>query len=235
MDKEQAFARFHQVFDYLKNTGKIHSWVDFAKGIGVSKSYMSDAKADRGGKFSKDFLDRIADAYSDYIDKDWLLTGEGEMAKTVTIEVESDLAGAYKELTLRVLNSKGLVRPHYDAKASAGFMDGISEGKMSAEFRALAIPTLNYDFSIDAKGDSMMPRIEDGDTLLCRISDDRLNPPIGKICVLDTKDGWVVKVIKRVGEDTMTLHSLNSEYHDYDIDLSTILGIAEVVGSVRSF
>ena len=127
------------------------------------------------------------------------------------------------------------LRPHYDAKASAGFMDDLSEGKMSAEFRAIAIPILNYDFSIDASGNSMMPRIENGDTLLCKISDDRLNPPLGKICVIDTMDGAVVKEITEVGETSLTLHSLNPNYDDYEIDLSSINRIAEVVGLLREF
>ncbi len=212
MDKELAFIRFTQALDYLETNRIIISQVELAEILGVSESVLSSARKNKDRRFSKPFLKRFASTFADYINQDWLLTGEGNM------EV------ADKSL-----------RPHYDAKVSAGFMDGIGEGRMSAEFRALATPVLGYDFSIDASGHSMTPRIEDGDTLLCRIAADRLNPPIGKICVIDTKDGAVVKVIKEVDEESMVLHSLNPEYSDYKIDLDSINGISLVVGLVRSF
>ena len=176
----------------------------------MGKARVSEALQGKTGKFTEGFLKRFARAYSDYISEEWLLTGQGRMEKP----------------------GKDM-RPHYDAQAAAGFMDGIAEGRMSAEFRAMAIPMLRYDFSIDAKGESMLPRIEDGDTLLCRLADDRLNPPLGRICVIDSKEGAVVKVIAKVEADTMTLHSLNPAYRDYTIDLSSINRIAEVVGIIR--
>ncbi|MBD5302287.1 MAG: LexA family transcriptional regulator [Bacteroides sp.] len=212
MEKELVFARFKKAIDYLKDNGKIHKQQDIADAIGISKAYMSDVMRDRGGKFSKDFIHRFSMAYSGYISEEWLLTGNGEM----------------------IIPDDSL-KPHYDAKASAGFMDGLSEGKMPAEFRAIATPMLNYDFSIDTSGNSMMPRIENGDTLLCKISDDRLNPPLGKICVIDTMDGAVVKEITDVGETSLTLHSLNPDYEDYEIELTSINRIAEVVGLLREF
>ena len=157
-------------------------------------------------------LERVADTFPEYLNRQYLVTGEGELANTSHSQ-----------------------RPHVSAKASAGFMDNLSEADYGDDTRPLIPGMPHYTFTINAKGDSMLPRIEDGDMLLCRKLTDRLNPPIGKICVLDTKDGWVVKVIKGVTEDTMTLHSLNPDYRDYDIDLNTILGIAQVVGLVREF
>lgn len=212
MDIEAAYRRFMQAYDYLANNKIIIKQLDLVATLGYSEAAISSALKNKDRRFNPEFLKNFARAYSEYINEEWLLTGEGEMK----------------------VPDKSL-RPHYDAKASAGFMDGISEGKTSAEFSSMATEMKNYDFSIDANGDSMIPRIENGDTLLCRVATDRLNPPIGRICVLDTKEGFVVKVIQNVNEETITLHSLNPAYRDYDIDHSSILGIAEVVGMVRSF
>lgn len=212
MDKEQAFARINQAVEYLKDRGQARNQTEMADLMGVRQPHIAAALNGDFKRLTEGMLRKFAAAYSDYIDEHWLLTGEGEMA----------------------VPDKSL-RPHFDTKASAGFMDGLSEGKMSAEFRAMAIPTLNYDFSIDASGDSMIPRIEDGDSLLCRRSTDRANAPIGKICVIDTKDGVVVKIISKVTATSMVLHSLNPKYEDYSIDLENILGIAEVVGLTRTF
>lgn len=207
-----SLQRLTEAVEYLRNNGKAKTQTVIAKDLDRHRTNVAKAMRGNPDYLTDDFLRDFAHAYSDYINENWLLTGEGQMIKPGRN-----------------------MRPHYDAKVSAGFMDGISEGKMSAEFREMAVPLKSYDFSIDVTGDSMLPRIEHGDVLMCRVSIDRLNPPIGKICVIDTKDGRVVKIIKSVNEDTMTLHSLNSAYHDYEIDIDTILGVAEVVGLVRSF
>lgn len=212
MDKLACFARFTQALEYLENERIIVSQVELAKILDVSESVLSSARKNKDRRFSKPFVKKFASAFADYINEGWLLTGEGQM---------------------EVLGKN--MRPHFDAKVSAGFMDGLSEGKMSAEFRAMTAGVNPYDFTIDVQGDSMLPRIENGDTLMCCKSLDRLNPPIGKICVIDTKDGPVVKIIEKVDEDRMTLHSLNPDYHDYDIDVSTINGIAVVTGLIRNF
>ena len=212
MDKESVHRRLTQAVDYLKDKGKARNQAEISALTGVLQPHVSSALKGNPNRLSKQFIHKFATAYSDYINEQWLLTGEGQM-------VVADKA----------------MRPHVSAKASAGFMDNLSEADYGDDTRPLISGMPHYTFTINAKGDSMLPRIEDGDTLLCRKLTDRLNPPIGKICVLDTKDGWVVKVIKGVTEDTMTLHSLNPDYRDYDIDLNTILGIAQVVGLVREF
>lgn len=207
-----AFARLHKAIDYLKDNGKIHIQRDIVAAINGNESNVTQALKGNPRYLTKPFLQKFARAYSDYINEEWLVSGVGRME-----------------------NVSQTMRPHYDARASAGFMDGISEGRMSAEFRAIAVPVLGYDFSIDADGNSMLPKIESGDTLLCRVETDRLNPPIGEVCVIDTKDGAVVKVIKEVNEDSLVLHSLNPEYADYTIEFSSINKIARVVGLIRSF
>lgn len=211
MDKDAAFARFRQSIEYLNTKGKALKDQEIADLSGLKRPHVTAMRNGDHVRITKGNLRKVAVAYPE-INEVWLIEGIGEMA-----------------------NPDRDMRPHYDAKASAGFMDGISEGKMSAEFRSMAPGMKNYDFSIDVNGDSMSPEIKNGDIIMCRMATDRLNPPIGKICVLDTKDGFVVKVIKNVNNDSLTLHSLNPVYHDYDIDLNSILNIAEVIGLTRSF
>lgn len=203
--------RLLKAFEYLKDMGVLHTQTQFADAIGKTKSQMSDAFKDRPKYCTLGLMKAIADAFPDVLNRDYLLTGEGEVAAP----------------------DKSL-RPHFEAKVSAGFMDGTSEGE--AGVMRPPIPGMpDYDFTIEASGDSMMPRIESGDTLLCRRCDDRLNPPVGKICVIDSIDGAAVKVVAGVNEESVTLHSLNPKYDDYTVELTSINGIAEVVGLVRKF
>lgn len=212
MDKDIIFARFRQAFDYLKSRGALHKQSDLCEPLGLGRSHVSEFYNGKDSYFTEKNLRRFAAAYSDYISEEWLLTGEGEMA--------------VPDKTMR---------PHFDAKASAGFMCGIGEAE-TGTLRPRIPGMKDYDFTIEAEGNSMLPRIVSGDLLVCRKSDDRANPPIGKICVIDGKDGAAVKVIASANDDaeTVTLHSLNPDYPDYDVEFSDILDIAEVIGLVRS-
>ena len=213
MDKDSAFARFRQSFDYLKDSGVLHKQSDLCDALGTGRSHVSEFYNGKEKYFTEGNVRKFAAAYSDYINCEWLLTGEGEM----------------------VVPDKTM-RPHFEAKACAGFMYGVAEGEVGT-MRPHIPGMRDYDFTIEAEGDSMMPRIESGDLLVCRKSEDHANPPIGKICVVDGKDGAVVKVIYSVDNEagTVTLHSLNPAYSDYNVPFSDILDIAEVVGLVRTF
>ena len=210
MDKEQVFERFKQSFEYLKDRGRIHKQQDLCEPLGIVKSHISEFCNGKDRYFTEGNLKRFAAAYKDYINEEWLLTGKGTMAKP-----EKD------------------VRPHFEARVAAGFLAGGSEQIMSPELRSMITPFPEYDFTIDVEGDSMIPQIADGDTICCRYVDDRQNPPIGQICVLDTKDGPAVKVIKEVTDDSVILHSLNPAYPDYPVEFNDINRIALVIGVLR--
>lgn len=209
---DSLHQRLLKAFDYLKDNGKIHTRAQFAETIGKSEAQISLAFKDIPKRCTSGLMAAIANAFPDVLNRDYLLTGEGEVAAP-----------------------DRSLRPHVDTKASAGFMSGMSDAEESPEMRKIDIPGIGYDFSIDADGDSMLPKIESGDTLLCRRSRDRANPPIGKICVIDSKDGAAVKVIAGVDDEFLTLHSLNPDYPDYNIALADINGIAEVLCSLRVY
>lgn len=207
-----TFARLHKAIEYLKDIGKVHIQRDIVNALDGNESNIAQALKGNPRYLTKPFLKRFAGAYSDYINEEWLLTGEGEME----------------------LPSKEL-RPHVEAGAAAGSMIGISEGEYGNDMRQIIPGLPDYDFTIYAEGRSMEPRIESGDLLACRIVRDRQNPPVGKICVIDSRDGWAVKVIKKIDEDSVVLHSLNPEYADYSVDAEDILNVAVVVGMVSVF
>ena len=211
MNKESTFARFRQCFDYLKDNGILHKQSDLCKSLNIGKSHVSEFFNGKERYFTEGNLRRFARAYADYIDEEWLLIGEGQMEKP----------------------DKSF-RPHFELNACPGFMCEVSDGDNG--FLRPQIPGVrSYDFTIMVEDNSMQPDIKPGDLLACRKSDDRGNLPIGKICVIDGKDGAVVKVVTGADEEALALHSLNPAYNDYKVELSAVLGIAEVVGLVRIF
>ncbi|MCM1369856.1 MAG: hypothetical protein NC204_05730 [Candidatus Amulumruptor caecigallinarius] len=213
MDKQQAFARLTKAVEYLKDNGKARNQSEIAELIGVLQPHVSSALRGDAKRLTENFLRRFADAYSDLLNKDWLLTGEGRMEKP----------------------SKDM-RPHYPATVSAGFLGDVST---VTEADVEMLPKIaqihkDYDFTINVQGDSMNPVLFDGDTLACRNLNrgDELIP--GNIYVFDTKtDGAVVKTYLSETKSLIRLHSENPKYKDFSIPKEDI-GVAEVVGHVPS-
>lgn len=206
--------RLAKAFDYLKDKGEVHTIRDFAAILGRHENNISNALRGDTKRCTLGLMKRIADAFPTQLNRDYLLTGEGSVAPRDTS-----------------------LRPHVESGAAAGFMFGIADPDYGDLLRP-SIPELApYDFTINAVGDSMQPRIESGDILACRTVHDRANVPLGKVCVLDTTEGAVVKELRAVNEDaqTLTLHSFNPDYPDYDIPMDTVLNIAVVVGILIVF
>lgn len=88
------------------------------------------------------------------------------------------------------------------------------------------------DFAIRVDGDSMYPRYNSGEVLACRILLDRDLFDFGRVYVLNTRNGCVVKKVLPSGgdPDKVLCHSENPMYPDYEISKSDILGVAVVVG-----
>ena len=210
MDKAALCKRLNQAFDFLRDRGVFHTVSEAAERSEIRQPHLSSALKGDENRLTKGFMSRFAKAYSDYINEDWLLTGEGKLEKP-----GRDM------------------RPHIEAKAAAGFLHGIAEGEYGGDMRPV-IPFLrHYDFTIGVEGESMLPDYKDGDILACRISHDRLNPPVGKVCVIDSKDGAAVKEIAAIKDSAIVCHSLNPDYRDYEVEFSNINQIAVVVGAVR--
>lgn len=205
--------RLQNAYKFLYGNGSVANKQDFAQKIGVSKSYLSDAFADRNRKLTENFLLKIADSFSFLINKDYMQTGEGNVEKEV------------KEY-----------RPHLaDVSVAAGFMSGIAEQAHEYEMRELMPQFSDYDFSINVSGDSMLPDIHPGDTVYCRIEQDRHADVVGKLCLIDTNEGAVLKIIAKEGKKYITLHSYNPDYPDYNVPFEDIIRIGRIVGLTRKF
>lgn len=238
MDKDSAFARFRQSFDYLKDSGVLHKQSDLCDALGIGRSHVSEFYNGKEKYFTEGNLRKFAAAYSDYINEDWLLTGEGRMEKKLTFEVPSNMMDGYLSLVNKIINDKGSLRPHIPADkavVSAGFVGSaigsVQEGE--CEVRPMMAPLPWYDFTIEVSGDSMEPTLRSGDTIACEWLHDSTEFVRNRIYVLDTAEGAVVKRVVRKG-NTLHCHSDNLEYPDFDVPVDIVLRSARVVGLVRS-
>ena len=124
-------------------------------------------------------------------------------------------------------------RPRVPLTAAAGSLSGDSIGVTleQCEQMPLIHQIPYYDFTMFIKGDSMSPRFESGDEIACRHIDQSRFIQWGKVHVLDTTQGFV---IKRVYEDGNKIRcvSYNPDYSDFSIPKEDILSMSLVVGVV---
>lgn len=215
MDKDQAFARLTQAVEYLKDNGQARTQMDMAALMGVRQPHLAAALNGDYKRLTEGFLRKFAAAYSDYINEDWLLDGKGQMEKA----------------------DRRSTRPHIPADkavVAAGFVGSaigsVLEGE--CEVHPVMAPFPWYDFTIEVSGDSMEPTLQDGDIIACEWLPRDAEYKKGKIYVLDTNEGAVVKRITNDG-NVIHCHSDNPKYKDFIVDVYSILRIARVVGFVR--
>lgn len=129
--------------------------------------------------------------------------------------------------------------PLIPVDAVAGFHPGGDDGAALAGCPLYSVPDFavaGADFLIRVSGDSMAPRLSQGDILACR----RLGSPSwiqwGKVYVLDTEQGALVKrLFPAEDDDKVRCHSDNSSaYPDFEMPKSGIRSMSVVVGMISS-
>ena len=130
------------------------------------------------------------------------------------------------------INNNTRPRIPYDAAAVAltDTINGITE------YECEQVPIISvfpkYDFTIRITGKSMEPEYYAGDEVACLKINEKRFIQWGRVHVLDTTQGVVIKRIYDDG-DSIRCNSFNTEYPDFSIPKEDIRSFNLVVGSVR--
>lgn len=200
-----------RIKDYCRQSGlKV---VDFERAIGASNGYVNSISKGIGQDKRAAIIEKFPN-----LNMEWIETGSGEML----VGKESD-------------DEKVRLIPLLPFSAVAGYMTG-GNGADSFAGQRVAVPDFTdrgADCAIRVDGDSMLPRYNNGDILAIRILKDPTFFQWGRVYVLSTNQGCVVKKLFPDPEDTngIICHSENSDnYPDYKITKDDVLGVAIVVG-----
>ena len=201
----------------------------FAERIGKDASYASQICV--GAKVpGRGVLEEILTVFPE-VSRPWLYFGEGRM---LVADAEKSLlakedAPAY-EKTLPLIP--------YDAFAGLPAVDNI--GIAFKDCEQYYIPDFisrGADFLIRVSGDSMVPQYLNGDLLACTLIKDVLFFQWGKIYVIDTSQGVLVKRIMRIeGDDehVLLVSENKDKYEPFNFPTSDIRSLAIVVGLIRA-
>ena len=220
----QRITEIRQYFCEGKNT-------IFASKIGKDTTFASQLCS--GSKLpGKGVLEEILDAFPE-VSRPWLYFGEGEMLRSQNIKKFLSVSEPQVDYT------KTIPLIPYDAAAGLpSQMDNF--GINFAECEQYSVPAfkqMGVDYLIRVSGDSMLPTYVSGDIIACTIIKDILFFQWGKVYVIDSSQGVLVKHVMRSekGDDFITLVSDNKEkYPPFDIPRSDIRSLALVVGLIRA-
>lgn len=214
----------------------------FEQQIGCSNGVISRC-INKGTDISSQLVSKIIEIFPN-LNPSWLLLGKGEMLNKSS---EIDTSNQNMEIISPVPSDKrsrvnlspaGLsikeMKPRIPLDAAAGYLSELTQSISLAdcEMQPVIQSFPHYDFTIFAKGDSMAPDIISGDELACRFINEKSFIQWGRIYVLDTTQGVIVKRIFEKGRQII-VRSINSNYPDHKIDKPEVLRMALVVGLIR--
>lgn len=124
-------------------------------------------------------------------------------------------------------------RPHVDLYAAGGGNE-VLDGATLAQCEQMPVVTIfpRYDFTMRVTGESMQPQIRPGDVVACMRIDEPTFLQWGRIHVLSTSQGIVIKKIFDAG-DGIRCVSFNKDYPDFVIPKQEIYSFNLVVGLLR--
>lgn len=209
-----------------------------ASNIGVEYKRLQNIETGKTKKVSGDLAHKITARYPE-INIEWLLTGEGDMLRSISPAKPKERESNVRAVSPREQDWVEIPVVPYKARAGAlvGFGDPEwQDGKQTMPVlldKRVSSDYLIYEVAGDSMDDGSNNAFLEGDFLLCRIlpqSDWQygIKKRRDTYCVIATEsEGIILKQVTRhdKAEGVITCHSLNPEYEDYDIPLSDVKAI----------
>lgn len=229
-----------RIVKFYKQTGLKQA--EFANKVGVTQQMVSalfkNIEGEKNKEAGKKLLVGLATSFPE-LNTAWLLTGEGEM-------LISDIN--YRESAIYIDNPTVMYVPLVNQYAYAGYLDGFGDTEYLHELPKIPFESdrehkgdyICFEMKGDSMDDGSVDSYLEGDILLCRnVRQDywksKLHINKWDFVIVHKERGIVVKRIVNhdVENGKITLHSLNDYYQDYEVDLSEVAQIFNVVDFKR--
>lgn len=209
---------------YMKYKGLNDNKVTIQLALSVGTLGKS-RKSDRD--LSDKVIEKILNFYTD-LNRVWLLTGEGEMIKN-NLTTQHYYGGDTEKQ--KSVEPQMFIVPLMPISAKGGTLDEFSRGIMENDCEKVLSPIKGADFAITVCGDSMSPDYPSGCHILIKKIEERAFIDWGKVFVLDTVNGTIIKKLMPVADDPSKIRciSINPEYPPYEISLEYVRGIYRVL------
>ena len=235
-----------EAYEHLRRLGIVHTQKGIADKVKYNKSAVSQALNGIEGYVTSNFVSAFNEAFGGIFNEAYLLRGEGTLLKD-SAEAPAKPHRAPKEVEVVPPGSRIVQRlPIIPIKAQAGVGKGFLYDRDESqdpedvyeEFDTMEVSLERgvsdryklFRVTGNSMDDDSKRSICDGDVVLCR----EVYPEDWRYGLINTKYPYVVIVIEEEGilikelikhsrkENTITLHSLNSNYEDFTKSLSNV-------------
>lgn len=209
---EKKIERFDK---YMKTKGLNDNKV--TNSLGLSIGTLGKSRKENRDLSEKN-IEKILNFYTD-LNRTWLLTGEGSMFTT-----EPSLAGFNELEYTRV--------PLLPISAQGGSLNDFVVSVSLQDCEKIISPINGADIAITISGDSMADEYPNGSIVLAKRINERAFIDWGKVYVLDTCNGVVVKTLTpSEKEDCIRCVSINPDpiYAPFEVALNDIYGVYRVM------
>lgn len=181
----------------------------FEKQCGLANGYVNNIRR----SVTPEKLQKIAQKYPE-LNTSWLLTGEGEMLKTSTEQTETT----------------PYTVPLIPISAQGGSFNDFVVSVRDSDCEKVISPVRQVDFALTVTGDSMAPEFPGGSQVLVRKVNEKAFIEWGRVYVLDTCNGTVIKKLNPGRDDDEVLCvSVNPDYQPFYVKLSDVYGLYRVM------
>ena len=182
-------------FSTLRARGIVSTYQDFAKLLGVSRNSISAAKNGNEIYLTDSLMSKIQSAL-DY-----------HTAPITQDDIEREMI------------------PVLPTDARAGTLAEFSESIEAFNCERMVSPIRGADFAMQVTGDSMSPEYPSGSVIICKKINEKAFIEWGKVFVLDTDNGAVIKSVRKTEDDNeVECVSLNPAYQPFRINTEYING-----------
>lgn len=195
MENSEKQRFIESSFNTLRTRGIVSTYQDFAKLLGVSKNSLSAAKNGNETYLTDSLMSKIQSAL------------EYHTTPITDEELEREMI------------------PVLPTDARAGTLAEFSESVEAYNCERMVSPIRGADFAMQVTGDSMSPEYPSGSVIICKKINEKAFIEWGKVFVLDTPNGAVIKSVRKTDDDNeVECVSLNPAYQPFRINTEYING-----------
>ncbi|MDR2584808.1 MAG: S24 family peptidase [Prevotellaceae bacterium] len=218
------YEKLNEAYEYLRSLGKFHNKKKFAEEIGFDYTNLSSAFNGVEKHFNGDLFKKIYDRYPGIFNLEYFTKDNDSfpMLKSEENKTNHPVADSLPLIPFECIAGYG--------EDNDGIKLNECERYNIPEFKKIGA-----EFLIRVGGSSMYPKYASGDILACRKIHDILFFQWGKIYVIDSSQGQLIKrVCEHENPDMILLVSDNKEkYPPFSIPKSDIRSLSIVLGAVR--
>ena len=195
MENSEKQRFIESAFHTLRTRGVVNTYQDFAKLLGVSRNSLSAAKNGNETYLTDSLVSKIQSALDYHTTP---ITDE---------EIEREMI------------------PVLPTDARAGTLAEFADSIEAYNCERMVSPIRGADFAMQVTGDSMSPEYPSGSVIICKKINEKAFIEWGKVFVLDTPNGAVIKSVRKTDDDNeVECVSLNPAYQPFRINTEYING-----------